>query len=104
MTSSSPEEHGKNMTTTSVKLNADKLTVGYFDHIISADGLKPDPTKVKTIQEIPPPVDKKELQTTLGMINYLAKFTPQLSETTKPIRDLKDDSRVPVGPASARRP
>ena len=29
----------------------------------------------------------------LGMINYLAKFAPRLSETTKPIRDLlKDDS------------
>ena len=29
----------------------------------------------------------------LGIINYLPKFVPQLSETTKPIRDLlKDDS------------
>ena len=54
------------MTTTSVKLNPDKLTVGYFGHIISADGLKPDPTKVKAIQDLPPPVDKKELQTMLG--------------------------------------
>ena len=26
------------------------------------------------------------------MINYLAKFAPQLSESTKPIRDLKDDA------------
>ena len=26
------------------------------------------------------------------MTNYIAKFAPQLSETTKPIRDLKDDA------------
>ena len=80
-----------------LKLNPDKLTVGaheveYFGHIISADGLKPDPTKVKAIQDMPPPVDKKKPQTMLGMINYLAQFAPQLSETTKPIRDLKDDA------------
>ena len=37
---------------------------------------------------MPPPNDKKELQTLLGMITYLAKFTPQLSEITKPMRDL----------------
>ena len=81
-----------------LKLNPDKLTVGaqeveYFSHIISADGLKPDPTMVKAIQDMLPPVDKKELQTMLGMINYLVKFAPQLAEMTKPIRDLlKEDS------------
>ena len=48
--------------------------------------------KFKAIQDMPPPVDKKELKNMLGMINYLAKCAPQLSETTKPIRDLKDDA------------
>ena len=76
-----------------LKLNPEKLTVGaqeveYFGHIISAFGLRPDPAKVKAIQDMPPPNDKKELQTLLGMITYLAKFTPQLSEITKPMRDL----------------
>ena len=81
-----------------LKLNPDKLTVGakevkYCGHIISANGLKPDPTKLKAIQDMPPPVNKKELHTMLGMINYLEKFAPWLSEMTKLIRDLlKDDS------------
>ena len=105
VTGRTQEEHDTNLRSTleraaatNLELNPDKLTVGaqeveYFGHIISADGLKPDPTKVKAIQDMPPPVDKKELQTMLGMINYLAKFAPQLSETTKPIRDLlKDDA------------
>ena len=105
VTGRTQEEHDTNLramleraAAKNLKLNPDKLTVGaqeveYFGHIISADGLKPDPTKVKAIQDMPPPVDKKELQTMLGMINYPAKFAPQLSETTKPIRDLlKDDA------------
>ena len=80
-----------------IHLNPDKLTVGatevkYFGHIISAEGLKPDPAKVKAIQEMPPPTSKKDLQTYLGMVTYLSKFTPSLSETTKPMRDLlKED-------------
>ena len=99
------EEHDTNLSAMleraadkNLKLNPDKLTVGvqeveYFGHIISADGLKPDPTKVKAIQDMLPPVNKKELQTMLRMINYLVKFAPQLSEMMKPIRDLlKEDS------------
>ena len=80
-----------------LKLNSEKLTVGatqveYFGHLITDEGLKPDPEKIKAIKMMPPPTNKKELQTVLGMITYLSKFAPQLSETTKPMRDLlKDD-------------
>ncbi|KAK7107442.1 hypothetical protein V1264_015374 [Littorina saxatilis] len=98
------EEHDANLrdalnraASKNLKLNPEKLTVGaqeveYFGHLITAEGLKPDPAKVKAIQDMPPPNDKKELHTMLGMITYLAKFAPQLSETTKPMRDLlKED-------------
>ena len=76
-----------------LKLNPDKLSIGvsqveYFGHLITDEGLKPDPEKVKAIKNMPPPTNKKELQTVLGMITYLAKFAPQLSEVTKPMRDL----------------
>ena len=83
--------------TRNLRLNPDKLIVGerevdYFGHLISADGLKPDPSKLKAVQEMPPPTNKTELQTMLGMINYLSKFAPKLSETTKPMRDLLKES------------
>lgn len=35
-----------------------------------------------------PPRDKGELKTFLGMVNYLAKFAPNLSEVTNPLRQL----------------
>ena len=81
-----------------LKLKSEKLTIGteevkYFGHLVIADGLKRDPAKVKAIHDMPPPCDKKELQTLLGMITCLAKFAPQQSETTKPMRDLlKEDA------------
>ena len=105
ITGKTREEHDANLlaalnraTDKNLKLNPDKLTVGakevkFFGHLLTADGLKPDPDKVKAIKDMPDPKDKKELQTMLGMITYLAKFASnQLSEITKPLRDLlKDD-------------
>ena len=97
------EEHDHNLkaaleqaSKNELKLNSEKLEVGvnqveYFGHLITDEGLKPDPKKVKAIQNMPPPTNKKELQTVLGMITYLAKFAPQLSEITKPMRDLLGD-------------
>ena len=99
------EEHDTNLRAAldaaaekNLKLNSEKLTVGeqqveYFGHLITADGLKPDPQKIEAIQDMPPPADKKELQTMISMITYLSKFAPQLSTIMKPIRDpLKEDA------------
>lgn len=76
-----------------VHLNKDKLNVAetevkYYDHIKSNKGMKPDPSKVGAVKHITPPNNKKELQTILGMITYLTKFTPQLAELTAPLREL----------------
>ena len=98
------EEHDQNLRIAlnraqerNLKLNPDKLTVGvqeveYFGHLVTSEGLKPDPAKVKAIIEMPAPTDKKELSTILGMITYLSKFAPSLSEETKPMRDILKDN------------
>ena len=55
--------------------------------------MQPDPKKIAAIQEMEPPRKKQELETLLGMVNYLAKFTTNLAETTAPMRNLlKKDS------------
>ena len=52
------------------------------------DGLGVDPAKVKAVLEMPAPTDKAGIQRLLGMIQYLSKFLPHLSDMTKPLRDL----------------
>ena len=39
---------------------------------------------------MPTPSDKKALQRLLGMITYLAKFLPNLSDVTEPLKRLLD--------------
>ena len=100
---STREEHDKTLRVAlqralerNLKLNPDNLTVGvqqveYFGHLVTSEGLKPDPAKVEAITNMPEPKDKKELGTILGMITYLSKFAPSLSEITKPMRDIMKD-------------
>ena len=72
-----------------ITLNYDKCAfrvpkVTYLGHIISSDGISPDTTKIKAIMEMPLPTDKKDIQRLLGMVNYVAKFLPNVSEVTSP--------------------
>ena len=47
------------------------------------------------ITEILPPTCKKQVQSFIGMINYLSKFSARLSKLTEPIRELCKD-KVPL--------
>ena len=76
-----------------VKLNSDKIKlrqseVPFIEHIATREGLRADPNKVKVITEMPRPTDVTGVQRLLGMSQYLAKFLPQLSDLTKPLREL----------------
>lgn len=62
--------------------------VKYIGHTLSADGLKPDDEKIRAIVQIPPPADKQALLRFMGMIQYLAKFIPNLSDVSAPLRQL----------------
>ena len=62
--------------------------VTYIGHILNDKGIQPDPEKVRAIQDMPPPVDKKGVERLLGTINYLAKFIPNMSTVTHPMRTL----------------
>ena len=68
-----------------VRFNKNKLKlripeVKYVGNIVSAEGIKPDPDKVKAITEMPNPESKQNLQRLLGIANYSAKFIPNMSE------------------------
>ena len=64
-------------------MNPRKTEVKFMGHLITKDGLKTDPEKIKAVQEMPRSTSKKEL---LGFVNYLSKFLPKLSEVVQPLR------------------
>ncbi|KAK3740433.1 hypothetical protein QZH41_004601 [Actinostola sp. cb2023] len=79
--------------TKNIKLNRDKLKlrlteVKFMGHVISEEGLKADPDKVQGIKEMLTPTSKQDIKRILGMVNYLQKFAPNLSDVTAPMREL----------------
>ena len=57
----------------------------------TVDGRKPSQSKVKAIQEMPLPQCKKQVQSLIDMVNYISKFSAQLSELAKPIHELSKE-------------
>ena len=57
-------------------------------HVISKDGLKPDPEKTKAVKEMQKPTCRKEVLSLLGFVNFLAKFMAKLFEISQPLKDL----------------
>lgn len=62
-----------------------KKKVTYLGHIISRDGVKPDPKKIAAIQELPPLTNQKKIKGFLGLAGYYRKFIPNFSRTSKPL-------------------
>ena len=85
-----------------VTLNSEKCefsvrSVKFVGHIIGEDGISADPLKVKAIIEMDKPSNITELRRFLGMANQLSKFTIDLAETTKPLRDLLSKKMHGIG-------
>ena len=79
-----------------VRLNYDKLQykqteVEIFGETYTVDGHKPVQSKVTAIDDMPPPTCMKQVQSFIGMVNYLYKFSVCLSELAEPIRELSKE-------------
>ena len=65
--------------------------MSYVGHVLSRDGLKPDPSKITAVHDMEPPHDKSSLRRFMRMIQYLGKFVNNLSDITAPLRKLLED-------------
>ena len=77
-----------NLCLNSSKMNLRKTKVKFMGHLITNDGLKPEPEKIKAVQEMPRPTSKNKLLGLLGFVNYLCKFLPKLSEDVQLLREM----------------
>lgn len=61
----------------------------YIGHTITKHGIKPNDCRIKSIINMASPTSITELKRFLGMLNYLSKFLPNISDETKVLRDLE---------------
>ena len=53
--------------------------------IVSRRGIKIDPSKIKTTQELPSPKTEKEVMSFLERLNYISRFIDQSTVVCEPI-------------------
>ena len=63
--------------------------VPYIRHLLTSEGIKPDPKKVEAVQKMPQPTDVSSVKRFLGMVSHVSKFLPNISSNTEPLRQLK---------------
>lgn len=76
-----------------LKFNPNKLqyktnVVKFLGVIISPQGVRVDPNKIKAILELPTPTDKDAVHRFLGLLKSLSRFIPDLSQQTENLRYL----------------
>ena len=63
-------------------------SVEYLGRVIDAQGIHTSEKKVQAVRDAPAPENLQELRSVLGMINYYAKFIPDLSTLLQPLHTL----------------
>ncbi|XP_008486716.1 uncharacterized protein K02A2.6-like, partial [Diaphorina citri] len=70
------------------KLQLMKNEIKFLGHIFNKQGCQPDRERISSVLNLKPPNNIKELQSVLGMFNYLRDFIPNMAEITSPLRNL----------------
>ena len=76
-----------------IKLNPAKLEykskeVLFHGHVLTSEGLKPDPQKVEAITGMPRSKKPEDVLRLNVMVNYLSRFLPNLADVMKALRNV----------------
>ena len=70
------------------KCQIKKAKVNYAGHTVTADGLEPRNGKFVRCKKCQTPQSKGDVRRFLGLVQYLAKFLPDMSDVDAPLREV----------------
>lgn len=62
--------------------------VNYLGHVITDQGVKPNPQKIQSVVNFPIPTNEKEVKSLLGLSGYYRRFVPGYGRIAKPLTSL----------------
>lgn len=71
----------------------------YLGHIITTEGVKPNPDKISAVLNYPVPKTPRQIKAFLGLLGYYRRFIPDFARITKPFTScLKKGAKINVTP------
>ncbi|XP_058449173.1 uncharacterized protein K02A2.6-like [Malaya genurostris] len=70
------------------KCNFGQSSIKFIGHIIDAKGIRPDPTKISAIVQMPCPTDVSQIRSFLGAVNFYGKFVREMHKLRRPLNNL----------------
>lgn len=105
--STSLQEHLENLATVFKKLRQANLKVqldkseflhkeiAFLGHVVTPEGVKPNPDKIKAVKKFPLPKTQKQIKSFLGLLGYYRKFIKDFAKLTKPMTEcLRKDKEI----------
>ncbi|UYV63011.1 hypothetical protein LAZ67_2002842 [Cordylochernes scorpioides] len=68
--------------------------VKYLGHTIGHNKVKPDPDKIKAVQDFPQPTTVKGIRRFIGLANFYRKFIPRFAEIATPLTNLTQKNKL----------
>jgi transposase InsO family protein len=63
-------------------------TVEYLGHICTPEGIRPDPKKIRAIENYPVPKTIRDIRAFIGLAGYYRRHVPGFAELSKPLTNL----------------
>ncbi|BHF78575.1 hypothetical protein SprV_0602168800 [Sparganum proliferum] len=84
-----------------VVINPSKCVLGvpsleFLGHQVDSEGLRPLPSKVDAVRNFPPPTSKRQLQRSLGMVNFYRRFLPNCADLMLPLNNMLSGPKGPL--------
>ncbi len=98
------EEHMKDLSEVFQRLRASGLQLNrskchflkeeftYLGHIVSEEGIRPDPKKIEAILKMPTPTNQTTTRSLLGSCSYFRKFIPNFAKISAPLYELTKEN------------
>jgi len=82
-----------------LKAGLDKCTfaqssVNYLGHVVTNEGVKPDPSKIVAVKNYPVPRCVRDVRAFLGLAGYYRRFVRDFAKLAKPLTELTQSGRA----------
>ncbi|XP_055528889.1 uncharacterized protein K02A2.6-like [Wyeomyia smithii] len=68
--------------------NFGQSSIKFIGHIVSSNGIQPDPAKISAITQMPRPTDVSQVRSFLGAVSFYGKFVKKMHQLRRPLDNL----------------